>query len=62
MNKTKNFIDEMASLEEVAAEMKKIGKNYIVSEHAESRFLADWMYRFGAKIEELARSGKVRLQ
>lgn len=54
----KNFIDEMTTLNEVATEMKKIGKNYIASEQIESRFLADWMYRFGEKIIELEKKRK----
>ena len=54
----KNFIDEMTTLNEVATEMKKIGKNYFASEQIESRFLADWMYRFGEKIIELEENRK----
>lgn len=54
----KNFIDEMTTLNEVATEMKKIGKNYITSEQMESRFLADWMYRFGEKIIDLEKKRK----
>lgn len=54
----KNFIDEMTTLNEVATEMKKIGKNYFSSEQIESRFLADWMYRFGEKIIELEKKRK----
>lgn len=54
----KNFIDEMISLDEVAAEMKKIGENYIKSEYIESWFLADWMYRFGDKIIELNKTNR----
>ena len=54
----KNFIDEMTTLNEVATEMKKIGKNYFASAQIESRFLADWMYRFGEKIIELEKKRK----
>ena len=54
----KNFIDEMTTLNEVATEMKKIGKNYFASAQIESRFLADWMYRFGEKIIELEKRKK----
>lgn len=53
---TKNFIDEMDSFTEVYTEMKKIGQNYIVSKQLEARLLADWMYRFGVKIEELTKN------
>lgn len=57
MNKeTKNFIDEMDSFTEVYTEMKKIGQNYIASKQLEARLLADWMYRFGVKIEELTKN------
>ena len=56
----KNFIDEMTTLDEVSSEMKKIGKIYIVSEQLEARLLADWMYRFGMKIEELKRQSKMK--
>ena len=56
----KNFIDEMTTLDEVSSEMKKIGKIYIVSEQLEARLLADWMYRFGMKIEELKRQSKIK--
>lgn len=57
-DKIKNFIDEMTSLDEVIAEMKKIGENYIKSEQIEARLLADWIYRFGAKIEELEKKNR----
>ena len=53
---TKNFIDEMDSFTEVYSEMKKIGQNYIVSKQLEARLLADWMYKFGVKIEELVKN------
>lgn len=49
----KNWIDELNSLEDVAAEMKKIGENYIKSSNVESRLLADWIYRFALKIDDL---------
>lgn len=57
-SKIKNFIDEMTTLDEVASEMKKIGKNYIVSEQLEARLLADWMYRLGMKIDEITKKLK----
>lgn len=57
-DKIKNFIDEMTSLDEVTAEMKKIGENYIKSEQIEAQLLADWMYRFGVKIDEISKANR----
>lgn len=52
----KNWIDELNGIEDVVAEMKKIGENYIKSSNVESRLLADWIYRFALKIDELRKS------
>lgn len=60
-NKIKNFIADMDSLEEVSTEMKKIGENYIKSKQIEAQLLADWIYRFGVKIEELEKKNRRNL-
>lgn len=52
----KNWIDELNSFEDVVVEMKNIGKNYIKSSNTESRLLADWIYRFAVKIDDLRKS------
>ena len=52
----KNWIDELSGIEDVVAEMKKIGENYIKSSNTESRLLADWIYRFALKIDSLRKS------
>ena len=52
----RNRIDELNTLEDVVTEMKKIGENYIKSSNMESRLLADWIYRFALKIDNLRKS------
>ena len=58
--KLKDFISDITSTSELAAEMKKIGRKYITSDQQEARLLADWMFRFGARIEEIEKKLQVR--
>lgn len=52
----KNWIDDIVSFEQLVGEMKKVGENYIKSPNAESRLLADWIYRFAQKVDNLRKS------
>lgn len=53
MEKFKDFINELENFDDVISSMKHIGENYISSKQIEARLLADWMFRFATKIEEL---------
>lgn len=56
MDRITNWIDELKTVDDVIHEMKKIGQNYISSPNIESRLLADWIYRFANKIEDLSKN------